>query len=342
MKCVVTYQLGPLDPCFHLFTVCYCTFTKIHSGREIHCFLNLSPDLGEKETFWMLLRIISSFIFTWIWFSFDGCITSVSPRGVRCILQQKPAEDSFIYLQKKASVIQMKHLVNPGGRWETGPTFHFGSSANPSGSVVTGCGFLFTVIPSLCWRHWTREGGSPADMRGVTKLKSEEKKTKANLFLVRSRGWSRCQVHEWPENLRQPAEPLAVRSEDETTVEPSSSRRSQSQGILHTLLSDKLRIWSSGSGKQDPESGQSPCQLHTSSNKKQIYCRGTTKRPTIAWGCSTFESLLTRSSGFLSSKTGWRQKRMNSFDWLWNKATMESLPYSHSSMKDLKLPLSSK
>lgn len=81
---------------------------------------------------------------------------------------------SSVY-KKNASVSQMKHLVNPGGRWETGPTFHFGSSANPSGSVVTGCGFLFTVIPSLCWRHWTREGGSPADMRGVTKLKGQRR-----------------------------------------------------------------------------------------------------------------------------------------------------------------------
>lgn len=323
MKYVVSYQLGPPDPYLHLVTVCYCTFTKIHtlvglnSERNSFFFLNLFSDLGEKETFWMLFRIISSFIFTWVWFSFDGCITSVSPRWARFILQQKPAEDSFIYLQKKTSVIQMKHLVNSGGRWETGPTFHFGSSANPNGSVVTGCGFLFTVIPSLCWRHWTREGGSPADMRGVTKLKGEEKKTKKNKrkksywFLLRSRGWSRCQVLEWPENLRQPAEPLPVWSEDETTVKPSSPRRSQSQRILHTLLLDKLRVWSSGSGKRAPESGQSPSQLHISSNKMQIYCRGTTKRPTKALRCNTCESLLTRSSGFLSSKTGWRRRKKN-------------------------------
>lgn len=187
MKYVVSYQLGPPDPYFHLFTVCYCSFTGIHTlvglnsawiQREIHCFFYLSSDLGEKDTFWRLFRIISSFIFTWVWFSFDGRISSVSPREARRILQQKLAEDSFIYLQKKGSVIQMKHLVNSGGRWETGPTFHFGSSAKPRGSVVTGCGFLFTVIPSLCWRHWTREGGSPADMRGVTKLKGGEKKKK--------------------------------------------------------------------------------------------------------------------------------------------------------------------
>lgn len=330
MKYVVSYQLGPPDPYFHLFTACYCSFTRIHTlvglnsawiQREIHYFFNLSSDLGEKDTFWRLFRIISSFIFTWVWFSFDGRIISVSPREARRILQQKLAEDSFIYLQKKGSVIQMKHLVNSGGRWETGPTFHFGSSAKPRGSVVTGCGFHFTVIPSLCWRHWTREGGSPADMRGVTKLKGGEKKKKKNKrkksywFFVWSRGWSRCRVREWRENLRQPAEPLPVWSEDETTVRASSSGRSQSQNILHTLLSDKLRIWSSGSGKRAPESVQSPSQLHISSNKMQIYCRGTTKRPTKAWRCSTCESLLTRSSGFLSSKTGRRQKRMNSFDW---------------------------
>lgn len=213
----------------------------------------------------------------------------------------------------------MKHLVNSGGRCE-GQHLPFWIISKPEWQRRDW--LLFTVIPSLCWRHWTREGGSPADTRGVTKLKGGEKtkknkRKKSYWFFVRSRGWSRCRVREWPENLRQPAEPLPVWSEDEATVKPSSSRRSQSQRVLRTLLSHKLRIWSSGSGKQAPESGRSPSQLHTSSNKMQIYCRGTTNRPSKAWRCSTCESLLTRSSGFRSSKTGWRRrKRTNSFDWL--------------------------
>lgn len=131
MKYVVSYQLGPPDPYFHLFTVCYCTFTKIHTPvglnsawiqREIRSFLNLSSDLGEKETFWMLFRIISSFIFTRVWFSFDGRITTVSPRGARCILQQKPAEDSFIYLQKKVQSF----------RWSIWWTLEDGEQGQPS------------------------------------------------------------------------------------------------------------------------------------------------------------------------------------------------------------------
>lgn len=139
--------------------------------------------------------------------------------------------------------------------------------------------------------------------------KKKNKRKKSYWFFVRSRGWSRCRGHERRENLRQPAEPLPVWSEDETTVRASSSKRNQSQHILHTLLSDKLRIWSSGSGRRAPERVQSPSQLHISSNKMQIYCRRSTKRPTKAWRCSTCESLLTRSSGFLSSKTGRRQKK---------------------------------
>lgn len=64
-------------------------------------FFNLSSDLGEKETFWMLFRIISSFIVTWFWFSFDGCISSISPKRTRCTLQQKRLKDSVFYLQDR-------------------------------------------------------------------------------------------------------------------------------------------------------------------------------------------------------------------------------------------------
>lgn len=44
---------------------------------------------------------------------------------------------------------------------------------------MTGCELFFTVIPSLCWRYWVSEGGSPAgDIREVTELMGAEKKEK--------------------------------------------------------------------------------------------------------------------------------------------------------------------
>lgn len=223
VKYVVSYQLGPPDPYFRLFTVCYCTFTKIHTlvgldspwiQREIHSFFEWLIWPGWERHFLDVVPHHLVLYFYWglvfFWWKHPFCQPGrVHPSTETCW--------RFFHLStKKASVIQMTHPVNSGGRWATGPTFHFGSTANPSGSVVTGCGFLFTLIPSLCWRHWTREGGSPADMRRVTKLKGEEKKRKKNKmkkrywFFVRSRGWSRCRVHEWPEKLRQPAEPLPV------------------------------------------------------------------------------------------------------------------------------------
>lgn len=71
-------------------------------------FFNLSSDLGEKETFWMLFRLISSLIVTRFWFSFDGRVTSISPKRKRCTLQQKRVKDSVFYLQDQKKVKSIK------------------------------------------------------------------------------------------------------------------------------------------------------------------------------------------------------------------------------------------
>lgn len=223
-----------------------CTSTKIHTlvglnsawiQREIHSFFKISHLTWVRKTHSGCCSASSRplFLLESGFLLMDASL--LSARGGRGASFNRSLLKILSSIYKKS----LSHSDEPSGdlwrRVETGPTFHFGSSADPSGSVVTGCGLLLTVIPSLCWRHWIREGGSPADMRGVTKLKGEEKKTKKNKrkkshwFFVRPRGWSRCRVREWPENLRRPAEPLPVWSEDEATVKPSSSRRSQPQCI---------------------------------------------------------------------------------------------------------------
>lgn len=174
-------------------------------------------------------------------------------------------------LQKKTYVLELNHLRCRElwrMRWNRADLWLWVALHCDSQSVLEVLGQRGRVS---CRRH---QGSYRTHGR-----RRRQRRRAHRLFFVWSGGWSRYQVLGWLEKLPQPAEPLPVRSEDETTVKHSSSRRSRTHCVLHTLLAAKLRIWSSGSGKLGPECSQSSSQLrlwHISRDKMENCCRGTT------------------------------------------------------------------